>query len=225
MFMRRMLRASGLAVFAASVLTAGSLAIGAPAALAGPCGSAVPAGTTCSMTGTVTLTGGTLSLTSPASLTWNGTLTGSAQSLVDVLPGDQQLTVLDATGTGAGWHITTAATTFTSGSNTFPNIGTFVFNGSTGSVTSASAPTAACVVALACTVPTNTSTYPVAITTAPAAPSPSMVYDTATGTGIGAILIGGSAAADPVGWWVNVPATAIAGIYTSTITMEIISGP
>jgi hypothetical protein len=223
--MRRMLRASGMVVFLASAVTGGTLAFGASAALAGPCGTPVAAGTSCTLTGTATLTGGTLSLTSPASLTWLGSVTGSPQSIVDVVPADQQLLVSDLTGSGSGWHITTSATTFTSGGNTFPNTGTLVFTGSTSSVTATTAPTVACVVVLTCTVPTDTTTYPVAITTAPAAPTAATVYDTSTSTGIGAILIGGSVTPNPVGWWVNVPATALAGTYTSTITMQIISGP
>jgi hypothetical protein len=42
---------------------------------------------------------------------------------------------------------------------------------------------------------------------------------------MGQVVIGGSTAAHPVGWWVNVPASATAGSYTSTVTMTIISGP
>lgn len=42
---------------------------------------------------------------------------------------------------------------------------------------------------------------------------------------MGQMVIGGSTAPNPVGWWVNVPASATAGSYISTITMEIISGP
>ena len=64
-----------------------------------------------------------------------------------------------------------------------------------------------------------------AITTAPSNPTPFIIYDTAANTGRGQVIIGGSTRPDPVGWWVNVPATALAGSYTSTITMEIISGP
>ncbi len=180
------------------------------------------AGTSCTTAGTVNLTGGTLTLTSPATLTWTGSLTGSAQSIVDVLTTDQVLAVTDATGSAAGWHITTAATTFTNGSSTFPDLGTFVFNGSTSSVASTNAPTATCVAL--CTLPTNTTVYPVGITTAGVSPTPSTVYDTSAGTGLGAITIG-FPGANPVGWWVNVPATAIAGAYTTTVTMEIISGP
>jgi hypothetical protein len=65
----------------------------------------------------------------------------------------------------------------------------------------------------------------VAITTAASTPTPATIYDTAAATGLGQMVIGGSAAANPVGWWVNIPASAKAGDYTSTITMAIISGP
>ncbi|HEY1621832.1 MAG TPA: hypothetical protein VGG25_29705, partial [Streptosporangiaceae bacterium] len=96
------------------LVSGGSVLLAGPAS-AGPCGGAVVAGTSCSMTGTVTLGGGSLTLTSPSSLSWTGTLTGLDQSLVDTTAADQQYTVNDATGTGAGWHVTISATTFTNG--------------------------------------------------------------------------------------------------------------
>jgi hypothetical protein len=221
MSMRRMLRASGLAVFAATVLAAGSITLGSTAAMAAGCGGAVAAGTSCTLTGTLTLGAGTLTLTSPSSLSWTGTVTGNTQSIVDTTASDQQLTATDATGSGAGWHITTSATTFTSGGNTLPDTGTFSF-GSATSVTSISAPTASCV--STCTLPTNSTTYPVAITTA-LAPTAVTIYDTSATTGVGAILIGGSTNPNPAGWWVTVPGSTVPGTYTSTITMQIISGP
>jgi hypothetical protein len=221
---RRFLNAIGVLTVLVGGLTAGSAALLAGTADAGPCGTAVAAGTSCTMTGTVGLTGGTLTLTSPASLTWAGTLTGTSQSLVDVITADQQYTVNDATGSGAGWHVTTSATTFTNGAATFPNTGSFVTNGSVGSISATTSPTATCVGG-SCTLPTNTTTYPVAITTAAVTPTPSTIYDTSASTGLGQILIGGSAQPNPVGWWVNVPASAISGSYISTITMAVISGP
>jgi hypothetical protein len=224
MLMRRLLPALGVFVVLVGGLTAGSALLASPA-FAGACGTAVPAGTSCTMTGTVTLTGGSLTLTSPSSLSWTGTLTGSDQQLVDVNSSDQQYTVNDATGTGAGWHVTTSATTFTNGTKTFPNTGTFSTNGSLSSYTSTSAPSATCGGSSTCTLPTNNTTYPVAITTAATSPPSSTIYDTQASTGLGQILIGGSTNPNPVGWWVYVPASAIAGSYTSTITMQIISGP
>lgn len=223
MLMRRLGRALGVLTILASGLTAGSVAFMSGPASATACGTAIAAGTTCTMTGTVSLTAGSLTLTSASALNWSTTLSGVNQSLVDGAAGDQQYTVNDATGSGAGWHVTTSATTFTNGSHTFPNSGTFSTNGSVTSITSTNVPTATCTAS--CTLPTNTSSYPVAITTAASSPTPSVIYDTSAATGMGQVVIGGSAQPNPVGWWVVVPASAISGSYVSTITMEIISGP
>ncbi|HEY6278177.1 MAG TPA: WxL domain-containing protein [Streptosporangiaceae bacterium] len=187
------------------------------------CGSQVPAGSNCTLTGTLTVTAGSLTLTSAASLTWAVTLNGLNQSAVDTTAGDQQYTVDDATGSGAGWHVTTAATTFTDGSHTLANSGTFVTTGSVTSISATTAPTATC--AATCTLPTNSTTYPVAITTAASSPTPVTIYDTAASTGLGQVVIGGSASPNPVGWWLNVPASVVSGSYTSTITMAIVSAP
>ena len=221
--MRRLFNTLGTLVLLAGVLTAGSVALMSGPADAAACGTAVPAGSSCTMTGTVSLSAGALTLTSPASLSWTGTLNGLDQNIVDTTAGDQQYTVDDATGSGAGWHVTTSATTFTNGAHTFSNTGTFVTNGSVTSITATNAPTATCTAT--CTLPTNTTVYPVAITTATSSPTAAVIYDTAAGTGMGQMVIGGSTAANPVGWWVNVPSSASAGSYVSTITMAIVSGP
>lgn len=212
------------------VLVAGGVvtgAIAAPTLLAAGtaeaagCGGAIPAGTSCTITGTVTLTAGSLALTSPSTLSWAAALNGLDQSLVDGTASDQKYTVNDATGSGAGWHVTTSATQFVNGTKTFNNIGTLSTNGSPTSATATTAPSATCTGT--CTLPTNTSTYPIAITTAAVTPTPVTIYDTALGTGLGQVVIGN--APNPVGWWVNVPASASAGNYTSTITMQIIAAP
>jgi hypothetical protein len=166
---------------------------------------------------------GTLNLTSPTSLAWAATLNGSNQGVVDTVAANQQFNVNDQSGSGAGWHITVSATTFTTGTHTLPSTGTFVLTGSVSSVTAAAAPTAAC--NSSCILPTNTTTYPVAITTAASSPTPATVYDVSAGTGIGPVTLGGSTAANPVGWWTNVPANARAGSYTSTVTVAVVSGP
>lgn len=224
--MRRLMLTRRLSYLFSGAVVAGSVALAcgqADPALAAGCGGAVAAGSNCTMTGTVNLTAGTLTLTSPSSLSWSTTLTGLDQSLVDTTAADQQYTVDDATGSSAGWHVTTSATTFTNGSATFPNATTFSTNGSTSSATATSAPTATCTAT--CTLPSNSTTYPVAIATAASSPTPVTIYDNAASSGLGQILIGGSTHANPVGWWVQVPASAISGAYTSTITMAIISGP
>jgi hypothetical protein len=64
----------------------------------------------------------------------------------------------------------------------------------------------------------------VAITTAATTPTPFKIYDAAATTGLGSIAIG-LPGADPVGWWVAVPANALPATYTSTITLEVVSAP
>jgi hypothetical protein len=165
---------------------------------------------------------GSLTLNSPSSLTWTVTQQGLDQNAVDSLSSDQQLTVDDTTGTGAGWRITVSATTFTDGTNTLPNTGRLSITGSTSSLTSAT-PSVAC--GGSCILPTDTTTYPVTITTAASSPTAYTIYDASAGSGIGQITIGGSAAAHPIGWWVTVPASADAGTYTSTIIVTLVTGP
>lgn len=179
-------------------------------------GSPIDSGVTPAMSFT-----GSQTLTSPGSLGWAATLNGSNQSAVDTGPADQQLTVDDTA--GAGWHITVSATTFTSGTDTLPDTGTFVFTGSISAATAGSAPSSSCLTS--CTLPSDTVTYPVAITTAPSAPPATTIYDTPAGSGEGAIILGGHSAADPIGWWINVPANALVGTYTSTVSLTLMSGP
>jgi hypothetical protein len=75
-----------------------------------------------------------------------------------------------------------------------------------------------------CTLPTDTTSYPVAINTSPSLPTAYTVYDTSAGTGKGTMTIGGSAA-HTIGWWLELPAMAYAGTYASTVTLQIVSGP
>jgi hypothetical protein len=163
-----------------------------------------------------------VTLTSPGSLAWSGTLSGTNQQTVDTTAADQQLTVSDSTGTAAGWHVTGSATTFTTGTYTIPATGAMDVTGSVSSVAS-SAPSATCVGS--CVLPTNTTTYPVLLNTASSSPPPFVLYDTSSGTGVGQITLGGSAATNPIGWWMNLPANAHPGTYTSTVTLTVVSGP
>ena len=180
-------------------------------------GTAADSGTTPEVT-----LAGSLTLAPPASLAWAATDTGHTQDVVDTLPADQQLTVDDSAGTGAGWHITVSATTFTSGAHTLPDTGALSVTGSTSALTSA-APSVAC--AGPCVLPTDTTSYPVTIDTAASSPSPVTVYDAAAGSGTGTVTVGGSDMAHPLGWWALVPAAAYAGSYTSTVTLDLVSGP
>jgi uncharacterized protein YaiE (UPF0345 family) len=165
---------------------------------------------------------GTLTLASPGSLAWAAEENGTNQSSVDEVPADQKLTVNDSSGTGSGWDVTVSATTFSSGSHTLPDTGRLEFNGSTSSLTGA-APSAACVGS--CVLPVDTTTYPVAIDTAASLPDPFTIYDASPGTGTGVVALGGASATHPIGWWIQVPASAYAGSYTSTLTLTLVSGP
>jgi hypothetical protein len=221
--MRRFVRMLAVLAFLTGSLAPVFIALTPDAASAGACGSAVTAGTSCTLTGTLDVTAGSLSQTSPSVLGWDETLNGLDQDLVDTSASDEQYTVNDATGSGAGWNVTVSATTFTNGSHTFPNTGTFSTNGSVVSISATTAPSATCTDT--CTLPTDTTTYPVAITTAASSPTPSTIYETSASSGLGQVVIGGSTAADPLGWWLVAPASAYSGSYTSTVTVELISGP
>lgn len=203
---------------------AGLAASGAGTANAGTCLT----GTACTATGTAGLTGGPLSLTAPGSLTWGTTLTGAPQQVADTVGADQSLTVVDATGNGAGWNLTVAATTFTTADTppkTLADTGTFKINGdpTTNGAGANTSPDAVCTVAAQCTLPTgNTvSSYPVPVTTA-TSPTPATIYTAAAASGFGSIQLG---SAHPIGWWISLPSNVLAGSYTSTVSLNIGSGP
>jgi hypothetical protein len=165
---------------------------------------------------------GTLTLTSSSSLAWAAEENGTNQSAVDQVPADQKITVNDSSGTASGWDVTVSAMTFSSGSHNLPDTGRLEFNGSTSSLTGA-APSAACVGS--CVVPVDTTTYPVAIDTAASSPDAFTIYDASAGTGTGVVALGGPSATHPIGWWIQVPASAYAGSYTTTLTLTLVSGP
>ena len=165
---------------------------------------------------------GTLTLASPASLAWATEENGLNQSSVAGEPADQTLTVNDSSGTGSGWDVTVSATTFSSGSHALPDTGRLEFNGNTSSLTGAT-PSAACVGS--CVLPVDTTTYPVSIDTAASSPDAFTIYDASAGTGTGVVTLGGASATHPIGWWIQVPGSAYAGSYTSTLTLTLVSGP
>ncbi len=219
---RRLARRLGACVLLAGGIGAPVL-VAAGTAGAAACGTATVAGTACTLTGTLGFTAGALNLTSPSALAWAATGSGFDQQLVDPTTAHQSYLVNDATGSGAGWHVTVSATTFTTGSVTLANAGTFSTTGSSTSISAVTAPTAACSSGSTCTLPTDTTTYPVAITTAASSPTAVTIYDTSAATGLGSITIG--VGANPSGWWVSVPSKTLAGTYTSTVTLEIITAP
>jgi hypothetical protein len=249
-----MTRKRSVHLLGACVLLGGGIAmpvlLGAVGAQAAPCGTATAAGQACPVAGSAVIDAGVLSLTPPAGLTWGGGVTGVDQTLVDTTAGDETYAVNDATGSGSGWAVTITATTFTNLASlattqpALPDTGTLETGGdtTTGGEASADIPTAACVTGTTCTLPTNTIGFPVPITTAPSGGTlpPSTIYNaeapTAVGvlpavasSGLGSIVIGGVgtdiAPLNPVAWWLNVPANTLAGTYSSTITLAVVSGP
>src|SRR5260370_41487960 len=121
MLKRPLLDGLGVLVILAGGLTAGSVALMAGTANAVGCGTAIPAGSSCTMTGTVTLTAGTLTLTSPSSLTWAAALTGNDLSLADTVSAARQYTVTHPTGPGPAGAAPRSPTTSTNGTDPFRN--------------------------------------------------------------------------------------------------------
>jgi hypothetical protein len=210
------------------VLAGGLLLAGLTSPLAaGPAGAAacgpVPAGAPCTVTGTFGLVSGPLSLAFPDALDWHFRVSFLGQDVVDLTPAHRSFVVENATGDPVGWHVTVAATQFRSGRATLPDVGTFFLTGSVTSPTATTAPTAACIGGSTCTLPTDTTTYPVAITTAASSPTPVTIYDAGAGTGLGATGIGGTG--HPVGWWLGVPAFTQPAGYAAIVTVELLSAP
>ena len=74
-----------------------------------------------------------------------------------------------------------------------------------------------------CTAPTgDTATYPLPIPTAGSTPAPVTLYTADVGSGLGSVLIG---SADKIGWWLSLPGNVAAGTYTSTIHLNVATGP
>jgi hypothetical protein len=210
-------------VLAACVLltggTSASVLLGAGAAQAAACSGAVAVTTPCTDIGTLTFTAGSLTFTPPTVFTWAATDTGVDQGVLDTTTGHETMVVDDATGSGAGWNVTASSTQFTTGTILLPTTA-LSLNGSTSLATAATIPTAACSTATTCTVPTDSSvTYPVAIGTTAV-----KIYDALVNTGLGSINLG-LPGANPMGWWLTIPANQKPGTYTSTITLEVISAP
>jgi hypothetical protein len=207
-------------------MVVGISAVGAGVAGATACTPAVATTATCTLTGTLTLHGGALSLYAPASLAWSGTLNGANQSVVDGT--HTTFKVDDERGTGAGWDVTAKATKFTTGSHTLPTGAawasgpkTLQFTGSSTTVASTTAPSAACTTSTTCTLPTETGiSYPVGLTGTTA--TAKKIYNAKANTGMGSVTVGGT---NPAAWWVSWAATTYAGTYTSTVTLAVATGP
>jgi len=156
-------------------------------------------------TATATLTAGSLAFNSaPPVITFSTTLTGADQ----ILTNPQALDISDATGSGAGWNVTATSTTLTAGANTLATTATTI----------PSTPTKACDASVTCTLATTGVTYPYTLPAASSAPAATKLYNATANTGIGKQTI------TPT-WNLAVPGNALAGTYTSTWTLSLVSGP
>jgi hypothetical protein len=155
-----------------------------------------------SATATGTLTGSTLSLSTVATPTFSANLNLGDSTPTYTVP----LTIQDTRGSGAGWNATITSTQFTTGSATLAT------NASTLTGVTSSCATGTC------SNPTNAITYPVAVPAAPTAPAAVKFFNAAANSGMGKFTN-----TPTIG--VFVPQSSLAGTYTSTLTISIVSGP
>ena len=155
-----------------------------------------------SATATGTLTGSTLSLSTAATPTFSANLNLGDSTPTYTVP----LTIQDTRGTGAGWNATITSTQFTTGSATLAT------NASTLTGVTSTCATGTCA------NPTNAITYPVAVPAAAVAPTAVKFFNAAANTGMGKFTN-----TPTIG--VFVPQSSLAGTYTSTLTISIVSGP
>jgi hypothetical protein len=158
-----------------------------------------------SATATGTLTGSTLSLSTSATPSFSANLDLGDSTPTYTVP----LTIQDTRGTGAGWNATITSTQFTTGGGTPSTLAT--------NASSLTGVTSICASGT-CTNPTNAVTYPIAVPAAPVAPAAVKFFNAAANTGMGKFTN-----TPTIG--VFVPQSSVAGTYTSTLTISIVSGP
>ena len=224
-------RRRGVRVLAASALVVGvgGSMMAASSAPAADC-DGVTFAASCTMTGTATITGASLGMAAPATQTWATPLDGLDHQLVNLTSPDTSFLVQDFTGTGDGWTVTASATQFVgtlvtpTDTNVLADTGTLVFTGSTSDEASVDNPSNDCAPGTTCTA-ADASGLTVPVDIAQDGTGPFTIYGAAANTGMGTIRVGALGGANPAAWWVNVPASAKADAYTSTITLAISSVP
>jgi hypothetical protein len=157
---------------------------------------------------TASVVAGTLSLSSSAAPGGSVTLDGTDQTFDYSLP----LSVVDATGSGTGWNLTVTSTQFSTGGATPKTLPT--------DASKMRQRTAVCATGT-CTATANTIDFPPS-QTIPAGltpPAPIKFFTTPVNTGMGSFTV----TVDPVR--VSVPGNAFAGVYTSVLTVAVVSGP
>ena len=178
----------------------------AGALLATTCLAAIPASASAATaTVTGTLSGSTLSLSTSAAPSISDNLDAGDQTQTFTVP----MTAQDTRGTGAGWNLTITSTQYTTGGGSPSTLAT--------NASSLTAVTATCTSGT-CVNPTNSITYPVAVPAAATAPTAVKFFNAGAASGLGKFTV-----TPTIG--VFVPQSSMAGTYTSTITLAILSGP
>jgi hypothetical protein len=163
--------------------------------------TAAPALAADTVAATGDLSGG-FSGTSSGALSFAGAVNGTAQTLAN---GGATLNGADFSNPPLGWNI---------------QVNPSVFTGTAGSLSTTAlsvldVPVATCHALTTCgTAPTNTTTYPVALTAGAA----SKIYSVSTATGAGSFDIVPT-------FNLNIAATDLAGSYSSTLTVAYTTGP
>jgi|GEM_PF-2094038 len=193
------------------------LALLVVAALAG---AAAPAsGSTAGTAVTAALAGGPLALAvAQPSVAYSFGLDGQDQAQAQVVG----LEPSDNTGTGNGWDVTVVSTALANGSGqVVPSSWSLVLNGSAISPSATTGLTPAANGPGTYTLPSgNTATYPLAVPGVHGGsnPTPAVVYSAAAGSGMGDFVL-------PADLWLSVPANALAGSYSATLTWAVAQGP
>lgn len=150
---------------------------------------------------------GTLSLSSSAGPAISFTLNGSDQSVDYTLP----FSVIDATGSGTGWNLTVTSTQFTTGGGSPKTLPTdsSKMRGRTSACTAGT-----------CTNATNSINFPPPQTIPAGSTPPTALkfFQAAASSGRGSITVTPTIR-------MSLQANAYAGIYTSTLTVAVVSGP
>jgi hypothetical protein len=136
-----------------------------------------------------------IGLNLPSAPTFAATLTGDDQTVTY----QPALGIVDARGTGAGWHLSASATALSDGTHTLAQQVTTVSQ--------------ACHAGSTCTVPSSSLTLPVTVGT-----TASNFYSAASGFGLGKIDVTPTVT-------VAIPGNAYAGSYASTVTFSATTGP
>ena len=123
------------------------------------------------------------------------------------------LVIVDARGNGGGWNLTITSTQLSTG-------GASPHTLATNASTINASPKTVCTNNTTCTLPVNLVSYvhPLAVPAGPKAPAAIKFYSAAARTGLGSFTI------TPM-ITIAIPANTYAGVYSSIITVTIVSGP